>query len=235
MKTRLDKALHDAGFGTRRSIKKMLHKRLCTVNGKIIIDASYKVEDEDEIAISGKKIVLKKYIYIILNKRAGYVSSRREDSKKTIMELLPNMWQNMKIFPVGRLDIDTEGLIILTNDGLYAHKVISPKYNVIKKYYVKLKEKLKDFDDVKKKFEAGLILKNGYKCLPSSIEKKDDDELIVGLREGKYHQVKKMFLAIENEVVYLKRISIGSLLLDEYLKTGESKEISPEEAHKVFL
>lgn len=232
---RLDKALHNVGFGSRRSIKKMLHKRLCTVNGKIVIDSSYKVEERDELAIAGNVIVLKKYVYIMLNKKAGYVSSTKEYSKKTIIELLPSTWGLLKIFPVGRLDIDTEGLIILTNNGLYAHKVISPKYNVVKKYYVRLKEKLKDFDDIKKKFGDGLTLKNGYKCLPSTIEKREEDVAIVGLREGKYHQIKKMFLALGNEVVYLKRISIGSLLLDDRLALGESKEISEEEAEKVFL
>ena len=257
MKIRLDKALHDAGFGTRSSIKKMLHNKICTVNGIKVLDSSYKIEEDDIVTISGKVVNLKKHVYIMLNKKSGYITSTKDPKDKTIMELLPLEWKNRGLFPVGRLDIDTEGLLILTNDGIFAHKVISPKYEIVKKYLVVLREEIRssDFEDVKNLFSKGLVLKNGYKCLPATIEPvmtelvgislanleldiKEKDGLpkwyIVGITEGKYHQVKKMFLSIGNEVLYLKRIAIGGLFLDEGLKTGEIREMNEEEVLSVF-
>lgn len=257
MKIRLDKALHDAGFGTRSSIKKMLHNKVCTVNEVRVFDGSYKIEESDVIAISGKVISLKKHIYLMLNKKAGYITSTKDPKDKTIMELLPDEWKNRGLFPVGRLDIDTEGLIILTNDGIFAHKVISPKYKIVKKYFVLLREEIKkeEFEDIKNLFFEGLLLKNGYKCLSATIEPaiiELDSKMfkslnlsnigkntiskgyVVGISEGKYHQVKKMFLSVGNEVIYLKRIAIGNLLLDDNLKTGEIREMDEYEVLNVF-
>ena len=152
------------------------------------------------------------------------------------MELLPSKWVSRGLFPVGRLDIDTEGLLILTNDGVFAHKVISPKYNIVKNYYVKLQREFDDdeFESVKKSFATGVVFKNGYKCLPATVSRYDSAGYVVGISEGKYHQVKKMFLCVNNEVVYLKRISIGGLVLDESLKIGEARELTKEEVEAVF-
>ncbi len=235
MKTRLDKALHDNGFGTRSSIKKMLQKRKLLVNGTRITDGSFKIEETDEISIEDKILELKKYIYIMLNKKKGYVTSTKDPKYKTVMELLPSNWSNKGIFPVGRLDIDTEGLLILTNDGVLAHKVISPKYKIIKQYYVHVKREIdkEEFKKIKDKFNNGILFKNGYKCLPATIEQKNEG-YIVGIGEGKYHQVKKMFLNVDNEVTYLKRIAIGGLNLDSSLKLGESRELTKEEIEKIF-
>lgn len=237
MKMRLDKVLHDNGFGTRSSIKKMLHKKECLVNGVRIIDGSFKVEDSDEVCIEGEILSLKKYIYIMLNKAKGYVTSTKDPEYKTVMELLPSKWANRDLFPVGRLDIDTEGLLILTNDGIFAHKVISPKYNIVKRYYVRLKRDFtnEEFEEVKKSFASGVVFKNGYKCLPATVVACEKDGYIVGISEGKYHQVKKMFLCVDNEVIYLKRISIGDLILDENLEVGKTKELTKEEVDSVFL
>ena len=237
MKMRIDKILHDNGFGTRSSIKKMLHKKECYVNGVRVIDASFKIDDCDEVCIEGEVINLKKYIYIMLNKASGYVTSTKDPEYKTVMELLPQKWASRNLFPVGRLDIDTEGLLILTNDGIFAHKVISPKYNIVKKYYVKLKREFneEEFEEVQKSFTSGIIFKNGYKCLPATLERHEKDGYVVGISEGKYHQVKKMFLCVNNEVVYLKRISIGGLILDETLGIGKTRELTKEEVESVFL
>ena len=237
MKMRLDKVLHDNGFGTRSSIKKMLHKKECYVNGVRIIDASFKIEDCDEVCIEGEVINLKKYIYVMLNKASGYVTSTKDPEYKTVMELLPQKWASRNLFPVGRLDIDTEGLLILTNDGIFAHKVISPKYNIVKKYYVRLKREFdeEEFEQVRKNFTSGIVFKNGYKCLPATLERHEKDGYVVGISEGKYHQVKKMFLCVNNEVVYLKRISIGGLILDETLGIGKTRELTKEEVESVFL
>ncbi|MGP1437634.1 MAG: pseudouridine synthase [Treponema sp.] len=236
MKMRLDKILHDNGFGTRSSIKKMLHKKECLVNGVRIIDGSFKVEDSDEVCIDGEVLSLKKYIYIMLNKAKDYVTSTKDPEYKTVMELIPSKWANRGLFPVGRLDIDTEGLLILTNDGIFAHKVISPKYNIIKKYYVKAIREFDDaeFEQVKKQFTDGIVFKNGYKCLPASIVRHEEG-YVVSISEGKYHQVKKMFLCVNNEVVYLKRISIGALILDENLEVGSARELTKEEIDSVFI
>mgnify|MGYP000911530416 CR=1 FL=1 len=237
MKMRLDKVLHDNGFGTRSSIKKMLHKKECYVNGVRIIDGSFKIEDSDEVCIEGEVINLKKYIYVMLNKASGYVTSTKDPEYKTVMELLPQKWASRNLFPVGRLDIDTEGLLILTNDGIFAHKVISPKYNIVKKYYVRLKREFdeEEFEQVRKNFTSGIVFKNGYKCLPATLERHEKDGYVVGISEGKYHQVKKMFLCVNNEVVYLKRISIGGLILDETLGIGKTRELTKEEVESVFL
>ena len=257
MKIRLDKALHDAGYGTRSCIKKMLHNKICTVNEKRVLDGSYKIEENDIVTISGKVVNLKKHVYLMLNKRCGYITSTKDPKDKTIMELLPLEWKNRGLFPVGRLDIDTEGLLILTNDGVFAHKVISPKYKIVKKYFVLLREEIKkaDFENVKQLFSEGLILKNGYKCLPATIEPVTMEissivsanielatkgavglskRYIVGITEGKYHQVKKMFLSIGNEVMYLKRIAIGALFLDGNLKTGGVREMNEDEVLSIF-
>lgn len=236
MKMRLDKVLHDNGFGTRSSIKKMLHKKECLVNGMRIIDGSFKIEDRDEVCIEGEVLELKKYIYIMLNKAKGYVTSTKDPEYKTVIELLPTKWANRGLFPVGRLDMDTEGLLILTNDGIFAHKVISPKYNIIKKYYVRLQREFddKEFEEVKKDFATGIVFKNGYKCLPATLERGEKDGYVVGISEGKYHQVKKMFLCVNNEVTYLKRVSIGCLILDENLEVGKTRELTKEEVETVF-
>lgn len=236
MKMRLDKVLHDNGFGTRSSIKKMLHKKECLVNGMRIIDGSFKIEDSDEVCIEGEVLELKKYIYIMLNKAKGYVTSTKDPEYKTVIELLPTKWANRGLFPVGRLDMDTEGLLILTNDGIFAHKVISPKYNIIKKYYVRLQREFddKEFEEVKKDFATGIVFKNGYKCLPATLERGEKDGYVVGISEGKYHQVKKMFLCVNNEVTYLKRVSIGCLILDENLEVGKTRELTKEEVETVF-
>ena len=237
MKMRLDKVLHDNGFGTRSSIKKMLHKKECYVNGVRIIDGNFKIDDCDEVCIEGEVINLKKYIYIMLNKASGYVTSTKDPEYKTVMELLPQKWASRNLFPVGRLDIDTEGLLILTNDGIFAHKVISPKYNIVKKYYVRLKREFdeEEFEQVRKNFTSGIVFKNGYKCLPATLERHEKDGYVVGISEGNYHQVKKMFLCVNNEVVYLKRISIGGLILDETLGIGKTRELTKEEVESVFL
>jgi pseudouridylate synthase len=236
MKMRLDKVLHDNGFGTRSSIKKMLHKKECLVNGMRIIDGSFKIGDSDEVCIEGEVLELKKYIYIMLNKAKGYVTSTKDPEYKTVIELLPTKWANRGLFPVGRLDMDTEGLLILTNDGILAHKVISPKYNIIKKYYVRLQREFddKEFEEVKKDFATGIVFKNGYKCLPATLERGEKDGYVVGISEGKYHQVKKMFLCVNNEVTYLKRVSIGCLILDENLEVGKTRELTKEEVETVF-
>lgn len=237
MKMRLDKVLHDNGFGTRSSIKKMLHKKECYVNGKRVIDGSLKIEDCDEVCIEGEILDLKKYIYIVLNKASGYITSTKDPEYKTVMELLPPKWANRGLFPVGRLDIDTEGLLILTNDGIFAHKVISPKYNIVKKYYAKLRKEFsdKEFEEVKKNFAKGVVFKNGYKCLPATLEQHEKGGYVIGISEGKYHQVKKMFLCVNNEVVYLRRISIGGLILDETLEVGKTRELTKGEVDSVFV
>lgn len=215
----------------------MLHKKECYVNGVRIIDGSFKIEDSDEVCIEGEVINLKKYIYVMLNKASGYVTSTKDPEYKTVMELLPQKWASRNLFPVGRLDIDTEGLLILTNDGIFAHKVISPKYNIVKKYYVRLKREFdeEEFEQVRKNFTSGIVFKNGYKCLPATLERHEKDGYVVGISEGKYHQVKKMLLCVNNEVVYLKRISIGGLILDETLGIGKTRELTKEEVESVFL
>lgn len=225
---RIDKYLANMGVGTRKEVKEYISKGFILLNGEVVKKPTQQVnENEDKIEYLNQEIIYKPYIYLMLNKPQGVISATK-DYSETVIDLLEEKYQNKDIFPVGRLDKDTEGFLLLTNDGKLAHELLSPKKNVNKKYFAKLENKLKK-DDIQV-FENGVYLeKENYLTKPAKLEIISDYEAFVTIQEGKYHQVKRMFHAVDNEVIFLKRISMGELSLDENLKPCEYRELTDEE------
>lgn len=236
---RLDKFLANSGIGTRKEVKIILKKGKIKVNEKIVKDAKMQVDEiKDDVKLEGEKITYKPFVYIMMNKPSGVISATEDGKHKTVIDLLCEKYKNYKVFPVGRLDIDTEGLLLLTNDGVLAHNLLSPKKHVDKKYYVELKEPLTI--EKKKILENGIKLEENFVTKKAKIEIIDKDEdievnsVFITISEGKFHQVKRMFKFVENEVLYLKRVKMGKLLLPEDLKLGEYRELSEEEMNLIL-
>lgn len=223
---RLDKFVSDAIGVTRKDSKNLIKKGLVSVNGAIIKDVGANVSESDQLIIDGKKADYKKFIYLMMNKPQGYISATDDKKQKTVLDLLPENFARYDLFPAGRLDIDTEGFLLLTNDGQTAHNLLSPSKKVGKEYFARLEKPLSDSD--KLTIEQGVDI-GGYVTKPSKIEKQSDTECIITIVEGKFHQVKKMFESVDNKVIYLKRISFASLPLDPSLGLGEYRFLTKEE------
>ncbi len=226
---RIDKFLANSGIGSRKEIKALIKSGAVLADGNIVKDSSMHIdENKTAVSVNGKDIVYKKYIYLMLNKPAGCVSAVYDKRLPVVTEFVPPEYTHYDVFPVGRLDIDTEGLLILTNDGALAHKILSPKSHVDKTYFVK---SAADTDEkTKKLFEEGIVLDDGYKAMPAELKFTDNGrETYLTIHEGKFHQVKRMFKAAGNEVVYLKRVKMGNLPLDSALSPGEIRELTEEE------
>ena len=219
---------------SRKDVKKLCAKGLVTVNGNVVKDSNFRVSAEDEIIVNGKKINYKKHIYIMLNKPAGYVCSTRDGKSPTVLELVPPEMMRKGLFPAGRLDKDTEGFVLLTDDGELAHNMLSPKKHVCKEYFVRLEKPWEN--SYKQAFEKGMEIDGGEKCLPAefvgNVENKLECNVI--LREGKFHQIKRMFASLGNKVVFLRRISIGNLPLDPDLPLGSCLEIMHKDVEKML-
>ncbi|MDD7795750.1 pseudouridine synthase [Clostridium sp. 'White wine YQ'] len=229
---RLDKILSNLGYGSRKEIKAIIKKGLVKIDGEIAKDNSLQVDPEkSQIIINGEEIIYKKYIYLMMNKPAGVVSATFDKYDETVIDLLYPEDAIFEPFPVGRLDKDTVGLLLLTNDGELNHKLISPKYHVDKIYYAKINKVVNEKDI--EAFEKGITLDDGYKCMSAKLQvlssNDEGSEVYVTLQEGKYHQVKRMFESVDKKVVYLRRIEFGGLSLDETLEEGEYRELSEEE------
>lgn len=210
---------------SRADVKKMCLKKRISVNGKLARRSDAHVDTDDEILLDGKKVEYKKYIYIMLNKPQGVVCSTKEGESRTVIDLVPEKLRRKGLFPAGRLDKDTEGFVLLTDDGELSHKMLSPKSHVPKTYFVRL---AKPWDETyKEKFALGLTIDGGEKCLPAEFEGsgENDHECTLVLHEGKFHQVKRMFKKLGNEVVYLRRVAIGNVNLREDLALGECLEM----------
>ncbi len=230
---RLDKIISDCGYGSRKQVREMIKDGRVYVNGRCVsLPASTCCTESDIIELDGEKLNWNKFIYIMLNKPAGVVSATEDERDATVLSLLDERTQRMRVFPVGRLDKDTEGLLLLTNDGGFAHRVMSPKSDITKVYYAELAKPFTDKDILA--FKNGICLGNGEVCLPASVEPLGGCSAYIRIAEGKYHQVKRMAAACGNKVLYLKRISIGKLELDTNLKQGESKLLSEKDIEKVF-
>lgn len=230
---RLDKILSDMGFGTRKQAKQLVRNGEVSVDGVIITSADFKVDPQTcEIYIEEQKLLYKKYIYLMLNKPKGFISATIDGRHKTVAGLVPEEYSHYDAFPVGRLDIDTEGLVIMTNDGGLAHKLLSPKNKVPKMYYVTVIKEITPHDI--KEFAEGVVLDDGYKTMPSSLEACDGGCLVT-VYEGKFHQIKRMFESVGNKVTYLKRIKMGGLELDKSLPPGGVREITEEELDKLWI
>lgn len=234
-KIRLDKLLANSGVGSRKEVKRLVKRGCVLVNGSPVSDSSIKVDPEsDTITADGQPVHYKTHHYLMLNKPAGVVSATRDWSQTTVIDILPEHWHRFDLFPVGRLDKDTEGLLLLTDDGKLAHKLLSPKYHVPKTYHALVDGPVDD--ETIERFSRGITLDDGYQTLPAAlriIEQGQPTLVEVVIHEGKFHQIKRMFRACGHQVLQLKRICMGNLTLDPSLKPGEVRELSEEEEQQL--
>ena len=225
---RLDKAFSSCKLYTRSEIAKIIKQRRVTVNGELVVKPDFKIDlSRDKVCVDGDRIEFKKYAYIMLNKPYGVVSSTDDGRDKTVIDVLPESFKRDGLFPVGRLDKDTVGLVILTDDGVSAHKRLSPKNHAEKVYYFETAEPVTV--DVANEIETGVLLKDGYVTKPCKIKLISDCSGEITLTEGKYHEIKRIFGAKSNKITYLERISFAGILLDKTLKRGDCRYLTATE------
>ena len=229
---RLDKYLAEMGAGTRKEIGKAVRAGRVTVNGQTSKNAAMQVTAEDEVRLDGASIAYEEYVYYMLNKPAGVISATEDLRERTVLDLIRDR-QRKGLFPVGRLDKDTEGLLLITNDGALAHRLLSPKHHVDKVYYARLDGPVGEAE--KALFAQGLKVDDTLTALPADLEiLTPATEVRVTIREGKFHQVKRMFEAVGREVLYLQRLSMGPLILDESLPKGGYRRLTEEEESAIM-
>ncbi|QQZ10564.1 pseudouridine synthase [Heyndrickxia vini] len=228
---RIDKFLANAGLGSRKEVKQILKKNIVKVNGVVIKDSKVHINpQQDEVTVRGEEVDYKEYIYLMMNKPPGVISATEDPHDETVIDLLELKDTILNPFPVGRLDKDTEGLLLLTNDGQLSHQLLSPKKHVPKTYFAVIKGEVTDQDI--SEFSNGVILDDGYHTKPGELvilKSGIHSDIELTIMEGKFHQVKRMFEAVGKKVIYLKRMSMGPLALDESLKLGEYRELTDEE------
>ena len=236
---RLDKLLANMGYGSRKEVKQLLKEKAVTVDGVAVKDAAMKVDPEtQDVSVYGERVVYTEFIYLMMNKPPGIISATEDRYDETVIDLLDPLAQHFKPFPVGRLDKDTEGLLLITNDGSLSHNLLSPKKHVPKTYYATIDGVVTEADI--EAFRKGVELEDGYVTKPGELvilKSGDVSEIELTIQEGKFHQVKRMFEAVGKKVTYLKRLSMGPLVLDETLELGDYRELTEEElaaltAHK---
>lgn len=235
---RLDKLLSNMGYGSRKEVKKLLKMKAVSVDGITAKDVSLHVDPEKQtIMVFDEKINYREFIYLMMNKPAGVISATEDLYDQTVIDLLDPFYTHFQPFPVGRLDKDTEGFLLITNDGVLAHNLLSPKKHVPKLYFAKI-DGIVSEEDINA-FQKGVILEDGYQTKSGKLTILKTDkisqtsEIELTISEGKFHQVKRMFEAVDKRVTYLKRLSMGNLWLDERLKLGEYRELSVEEIEKI--
>jgi 16S rRNA pseudouridine516 synthase len=229
---RLDKIISNLGYGSRKDVKVFARKGIIEVDGVIVKDSAMSFDPEKSvIKVNGEEIVYRKHIYLMMNKPDGVISATHDNKDETVIDLLELNHQVFEPFPIGRLDKDTVGLLLLTNDGELNHRLIAPKWHVDKVYYAKIDKRVDEKDIIA--FEKGITLDDGYKCLEAKLEiltsNDEGSEIKLTIQEGKFHQVKRMFEAVGKKVIYLKREEFGGLILDPELQEGEYRELTDEE------
>ena len=229
---RLDKFLANSGIGTRSEVKNYIKQRRVWLDGTPVLKGETKIDIEKSVVTFDKRVVsYEQYCYIMLNKPKGYICATEDKEEKTVLDLLPKQYEKFNLFPVGRLDKDTVGLLILSNDGKFAHNTLSPKKHIEKKYFGHINGMVTE--DYIKAFKNGVIIDGGYKCLPANLEilysAPNLSKVNITIKEGKYHQIKRMFQAFGKKVVYLKRLSFGEIQLDENLQEGDFRELNEQE------
>ncbi len=224
---RLDKFLCDTTSYSRKELKDFIKSGKALVNGKVIKDNGFQIdENHDDIVFQGKKISFEKYVYFMLNKPADYVSANTDNVSKTVIDLFKSE-ERSDLFTVGRLDKDTVGLLIVTNDGALAHHLTSPKHHVGKTYFVRTEKPVDDL--AVKSLAEGVLLDGDGMTKPAIVERLSENEINLTIYEGMFHQVKRMLAAVDNKVIYLKRLSIGEVYLDKSLAEGEYRRLTEEE------
>lgn len=231
---RLDKILSAAGLGTRKEVKRLIRSGRIKTGTVICRSPEQKFDTSGtEIFLDSVKIDIKDFTYIMLNKPGGVISATQDKTKSTVLDLMPEKYKGL--FPVGRLDIDTQGLLILTDDGILTHRLTAPGKNVEKIYYLELENPWEK--DYGTKIEEGLLLSDGYKCLPGRAwpenPEPDCNKGFIAISEGKFHQVKKMFFTLGNYVTFLKRVQIGNVKLDKTLSPGEFRHLTDAEVESL--
>lgn len=225
---RLDRVLVETGRWSRKEARMLIRRGQVSVNGTVVCQPEEKVEPEGlELTVHGEPVLWKQYRYLMLNKPVGVLTATEDHRQKTVLDLLPEELRRQGVAPVGRLDKDTEGLLLLTNDGGLAHRLLSPRYHIKKCYFVVI-DGIADEQDMAA-FRAGLVLGDGTRCLPAELEPLEPGQCLVILREGKYHQVKRMLAACGKPVRALKRVSMGPQQLDDALEAGHWRELTEAE------
>ena len=230
---RLDRYLSDLGTASRKELKSIIKSGRVTVNGIAVLTPEQHIRPEkDEVVLDGRPLSYVKYRYFAIDKPAGVLTACEDRKQQTVIDILPDEIKALNLFPVGRLDRDTTGLLLLTNDGEYAHKVISPRYEIKKVYYA-VTDGIPDEND-SELFSRGLVLRDGLHCLPASLEITGKNECLVTVMEGKYHQVKRMLASVGKPVTALRRLSIGALELENLDFSAGVCELSQEQSKLVF-
>lgn len=228
---RLDKVLAHAGLGTRKEVKEIIRKKRVKVNAEVCTQMDRKIHlQEDILHVDDKLISFDSNVYIMLHKPSGVLSATKDRERLTVLDLIKDTLPK-GCFPVGRLDIDTEGLVLITNDGALAHDLLAPKKHVEKTYLVHLKQALQESDI--RTLESGMYIGNHEQCLPARVEVIHHTKIYLTIYEGKYHQIKRMMKCLGNEVLYLKRVRMGSLTLDENLAKGEYRYLTQQEIEEL--
>ncbi len=232
---RVDKFLSNMGYGSRKEVKILLKSKAVEVNGEIVRDPKVHVnERNDDVSVEGEAVVYTEFVYLVMNKPQGVISATEDKYDKTVIDLLAEQEQHFEPFPVGRLDKDTEGFLLLTNDGKLAHELLSPKKHVDKTYYAVVEGRVTEEDTAA--FKKGVVLDDGYITKPASLtllESAPVSKIELTITEGKFHQVKRMFESVGKRVVYLKRLSMGPLILDPELGLGEYRQLTEEEVTRL--
>ncbi len=228
---RLDRFLSKTGFGSRKDVKEIIKKGRATLNGHIVRSPKMALDPYgDEVRVDGHLVEYQEFYYLMMNKPAGVISATEDLRQQTVLDLLPDFYRPLNLFPLGRLDKDTEGLLILSNDGKLAHRLLSPKKRVPKVYYAVIDGEVVH-EDISI-FRRGIRLEEDFTTLPAELEiirSGTPSHVKVTIYEGKFHQVKRMFQAVGKKVIYLKRVAMGNLSLDESIAPGEARELSEEE------
>ncbi len=223
---RFDKLISDVLGISRKESRLLIKKGVCAADGQTVSDPSAQISENSKITVGGKEYLYKKYIYLMMNKPAGVISASDDKRQKTVIDLLPENYRRYDLFPSGRLDIDTEGFLLITNDGQTAHNLLSPSKKIGKTYFARLSVPLSESDA--EKLCQGVDI-GGYVTRPASLERISPTEWHITISEGKFHQVKKMFETVNNRVIYLKRVTFASLPLDPSLSPGSFRPLTDEE------
>ncbi len=228
---RIDKVISTQTGYTRKEVKELIRKKKVLVNGNVINKSDIKIDPKlDKITVDSLNIEVKEYVYLILNKPKGYISATEDRSIPTVLDLVPREYLHRNLFPVGRLDKDTTGLMIITDDGKFAHNILSPQKHVQKVYSVTIDIPITD--EMINGFEKGVMLSDGV-CKGATLDKTETNTGVVTLTEGRYHQIKRMFGCFDAKVVELQRIGMGNLKLPNNLEVGQCRELAPEELKQV--
>lgn len=233
---RIDKLIASQGTLSRSDARRLIKSGAVAVNGILVRDAGQKADPEtDQLSVSGQPFLISKYLYLMLDKPAGVVSASRDPKRETVVDLVPAEFRRDGLFPAGRLDQDTTGFVLITNDGNFAHRILSPKKHISKTYLARLARPADDA--LADAFRAGVVLADGTRCMEAGLRILEGGETPLAevvLREGKYHQIKRMFAALGNEVIALRRVKMGNLPLDETLGPGGCREITAGELKRMM-